>query len=156
MRRPTRHPRPNDFVTAIDSEPLFERYGHVDAAKTCFTFAKWLDDQRHFGGAWHTSTDFWPDDSLHPAVEDLMGAGMLISEIKAISTHIALGIDAAVALASYRSFAEQLVELAKSSASGRELIDAEFADDVNIACELNESRSVAIFRAWRIPRPCQN
>lgn len=107
--------------------------------------AKWLAENHHGKVVCISAGERWPDDSLRPAVEDLMGAGMLISEIKAISTDISLGMDAAVALASYRSFAAQLVELVKASASGRELIDAGFADDVNIACELNESRSVAIF-----------
>lgn len=78
----------------------------------------------------------WPDGSLRPAIEDLLGAGAIIH-------HLALPCspEAQVARDAFRSAREDVERLIRASVSGRELIDRGFADDVDIAVELEVSHS---------------
>lgn len=89
--------------------------------------------------------EHWPDGSLRPSVEDLWGAGALIDAL-------APGWDRAspeaqLAQAAYRAAVHGGMNQALADcASGRELIEGGFADDVRIAGELDESRSVPLLR----------
>lgn len=80
------------------------------------------------------SGERWGDDTLRPAVEDLWGAGAVISSL------VARGIDdvspeARTALAAWRGVADEVATLMPSSSGGRELIEAGFADDVSMAAQ---------------------
>ncbi len=82
----------------------------------------------------------WPDDSLRPAVEDLWGAGAVLS---------ALGVEgsspeAAAAVEAFESVRQRLPELLAACASGRELVDAGFAGDVAIAAAVDVSDVVPV------------
>ncbi|MCD9879161.1 2-phosphosulfolactate phosphatase [Streptomyces guryensis] len=75
----------------------------------------------------------WPDGSLRPALEDLLGAGALISDLH----HQGTGppsVEAAAAKAAYEGTAD-LTHAIAAGASGRDLAAMGFAADVAIAAE---------------------
>ena len=76
----------------------------------------------------------WPDDSLRPAIEDLIGAGAIIDELG-----LPCSPEAEVARQAFRSARPDLAGLLRKCVSGRELIDRGFPQDVDAAIELNIS-----------------
>ncbi|MET7479721.1 2-phosphosulfolactate phosphatase [Streptomyces sp. NPDC005648] len=77
----------------------------------------------------------WPDGSPRPAVEDLLGAGALVSAMSARGTG-PLSPEAAAAEEAYEGTAD-LAHAIATSTSGRQLAASGFAEDVAIACETN-------------------
>lgn len=81
----------------------------------------------------------WPDGSLRPAIEDLLGAGAIIDH---------LGLDcsaeAEVARNAFRAAGNDLGRLIRDSVSGRELIDRGFPGDVEAALEVGVSGCVPV------------
>ena len=79
----------------------------------------------------------WPDGSLRPALEDLLGAGAVLSALRG-----SFSPEAAVAAASFTpASARSLIE---ECSSGRELIAKGFRDDVEISTAYDESEVVPI------------
>lgn len=76
----------------------------------------------------------WPDGSLRPAVEDLLGTGAIIAAL-------ARDMDAEARLAcmAYQAAAGELDGMVRACVSGRELADSGFGDDVSLALELDVS-----------------
>jgi 2-phosphosulfolactate phosphatase len=76
----------------------------------------------------------WPDGSLRPAIEDLLGAGAIIH-------HLALPCspEAQVARDAFRSARKDVGQLIRASVSGQELIEGGFAGDIDIAVALDVS-----------------
>jgi 2-phosphosulfolactate phosphatase len=83
----------------------------------------------------------WPDGSLRPAIEDLVGAGAIVDAL-----HQPCDAEARMARDVFRSAGIGLAELVRSSRSGRELIERGFAEDVEIAVALNVSKAVPLLR----------
>lgn len=81
----------------------------------------------------------WPDGSLRPSIEDLIGAGAIIE---------ALGLpcspEAAVAREVFCGVRPRLGELLRGCVSGQELIDQGYAQDVEVAVELNVSTAAPL------------
>ncbi|MFF4548474.1 2-phosphosulfolactate phosphatase [Streptomyces sp. NPDC001435] len=75
----------------------------------------------------------WPDGSLRPALEDLLGAGALISELCSQGAG-PLSAEAAAAKAGYEGTAD-LAHAVGTGASGRRLAAMGFVEDVAIATE---------------------
>lgn len=75
----------------------------------------------------------WPDGSMRPALEDLLGAGALICDLQAQGAG-SLSTEAAAAKAAYEGTAD-LTRAVASCASGRELAATGFVEDVAIATE---------------------
>jgi 2-phosphosulfolactate phosphatase len=82
----------------------------------------------------------WPDDTLRPAWEDLVGAGAVIAQLPGPRSPEAEAACAAFAQARADSFQG----LARC-ASGRELIERGFARDVELAGAFDVSKAVPIF-----------
>jgi 2-phosphosulfolactate phosphatase len=76
----------------------------------------------------------WPDDSLRPAVEDLVGAGAIVARL-----HGKLSPEAALARAAFERVASALEPTLFDCASGRELVERGFPNDVALAAELDAS-----------------
>ena len=74
------------------------------------------------------------DDSLRPALEDLIGAGAIISHLGD-----SLSPEAMSAKAVFRGAAPHLLEHISRCGSGKELIEGGFAKDVGLASELDVS-----------------
>jgi len=90
----------------------------------------------------------WPDGSLRPAVEDLWGAGAIIA---ALRTHgwPTGSPEAQVAAAAWQSISTDVTSALFASASGRELTEQGYAEDVTIAAEVDRSLSVPLLRDHR-------
>jgi 2-phosphosulfolactate phosphatase len=84
----------------------------------------------------------WPDGSLRPALEDLLGAGAVIAAMNEHGKGI-LSPEADAARACFEGTAD-LASAVTNSASGRELTERGFPDDVAIAIEINSCRVVPI------------
>lgn len=82
----------------------------------------------------------WPDGSLRPALEDLLGAGAVLSALEA---HASESPEAAAAGTLYES-TRSVGDAVRRCASGVELIEAGFADDVEVAVELDASDVVPL------------
>ena len=86
----------------------------------------------------------WPDGSLRPALEDLLGAGAILAALRgadagaassgAGSPGVVLSPEADAARACFEGTADVAAAVA-GSVSGRELVDGGFGDDVAIAVE---------------------
>lgn len=83
----------------------------------------------------------WPDGSLRPAIEDLLGAGAILDALD-----LPLSPEALVAQQAYRSAGGELETLIRQSVSGRELTDEGYADDVALALEINCSAATPVLR----------
>jgi 2-phosphosulfolactate phosphatase len=79
----------------------------------------------------------WSDGSLRPAIEDLIGAGAVISFLEG-----KLSPEAQLAKSAYEAASTGLVEVIAQCGSGRELIDRGFVQDVSLASEVNISDCV--------------
>jgi 2-phosphosulfolactate phosphatase len=83
----------------------------------------------------------WPDGTLRPALEDVLGAGAIIAALTEDQPRV-LTPDADAAQAVYRAMKDRCPESIHACASGQELIAAGYADDVAYAVAENVSRTV--------------
>ncbi|WP_158964587.1 2-phosphosulfolactate phosphatase [Chachezhania sediminis] len=83
----------------------------------------------------------WKDGSLRPAIEDLIGAGAIISGLAG-----SLSPEAAVARDVFRSARPDLADRLSHSVSGVELRERGFPQDVEIAAALNVSSCAPILQ----------
>ncbi len=81
----------------------------------------------------------WPDGSLRPAIEDLLGAGAIINHLAAPCSP-----EAQVARDAFRSAGDDLTSLISRSVSGQELIGWGYGGDVDIAMKLEVSECAPI------------
>jgi len=79
----------------------------------------------------------WPDRSLRPCFEDLIGAGAIISYLNGI-----LSPESRAALSAFNGYKDDLTEGLFKCSSGKELIERGFKNDIILAGEFNRSRSV--------------
>jgi 2-phosphosulfolactate phosphatase len=82
----------------------------------------------------------WPDDSLRPGAEDLWGAGALL----ALLPDADLSPEARLAADAFRAVEPRLHAALQECAGGLELAQAGFADDVDVAAELDASAVVPV------------
>ncbi|WP_068166174.1 2-phosphosulfolactate phosphatase [Rhodococcus phenolicus] len=88
----------------------------------------------------------WPDGALRPAVEDLWGAGAVIAGLPAPGP---LSPEAQVAADAWTAVQARMIDALRDCASGRELIEAGYADDVAVAAEVGQSTCVPVLRDQR-------
>lgn len=85
----------------------------------------------------------WPDGTLRPAVEDLWGAGAVAAALVDLGA-TGLSPEARVAEQAFRTVVPRPAEELRDCASGRELVEMGFADDVEVAAELDASDVVPL------------
>jgi len=93
----------------------------------------------------------WPDGSLRPALEDLLGAGAVLAAVggtlspgaRSPGAPWALSPEAEAARACYGATGDVAAAVA-GSASGRELTEGGFGDDVSMAVEIDSCDLVPI------------
>ena len=85
----------------------------------------------------------WPDGELRPAIEDLWGAGAVVAGLLAAGWN-APSPEAESARDAYESIRGRERHALATCASGRELIDAGFAADVDVAAEADASDAVPL------------
>jgi 2-phosphosulfolactate phosphatase len=81
----------------------------------------------------------WPDGSLRPAIEDLLGAGAIIHSLAG-----ARSPEAAAAEACFLRFREELAACLFRCGSGKELVERGFSMDVELAAELDTSSQAPV------------
>jgi len=81
----------------------------------------------------------WPDGSLRPAIEDMLGAGAILDKLEGSCSP-----EAQLARDAYRSAGRELGRLVRLSVSGRELVDRGFPGDVDLAVEQDVSASIPL------------
>lgn len=88
----------------------------------------------------------WPDDSLRPCAEDLWGAGAVLSALAELGVG-GFSPEAEAAVAAYR--AVSLPHALRDCAGGRELVEAGFPEDVEVAAEIDVSSVVPVLEGDR-------
>jgi 2-phosphosulfolactate phosphatase len=101
--------------------------------------ARWLVDR---GGtvAVVAGGERWPDDTLRPCAEDLWGAGAVL----ALLPDADLSPEARLAADAFRAVESTLADAMRWCASGLELAEAGFAEDVDVATELDVAEVVPL------------
>ena len=89
----------------------------------------------------------WPDQSLRPCFEDLIGAGAIAYYLNGT-----LSPESQTALSAFNSYKENLTEGLVKCSSGKELIKRGFKNDVILAGEFNCSKSVPILKSGEYVR----
>jgi 2-phosphosulfolactate phosphatase len=84
----------------------------------------------------------WPDGSLRPAIEDLIGAGAVIARLPGTRSP-----EAAAAASAFASVADRLHPLLTECASGRELQAIGFARDIDLAAEYDASEHAPLLES---------
>jgi len=92
------------------------------------------------GGAVIAAGETWPDGTLRPAVEDLIGAGAILALVDPSS----LSPEARAAVGAFHAVRARLADAIRECASGRELADAGFDADLDLAAELNVTELVPV------------
>ncbi len=82
----------------------------------------------------------WEDGSLRPALEDLIGAGAILSYLSG-----SLSPEAEAAVTVFNTLKNDLLNTLKKSSSGKELIARGFESDVELAAMMNVSNCVPVF-----------
>jgi 2-phosphosulfolactate phosphatase len=82
----------------------------------------------------------WPDGSLRPAVEDLWGAGAVLSALRGDGA----SPEAEAAVAAFGAVRERLPGALAACVSGRELVSLGFAADVTVAAAYDVSEAVPV------------
>jgi 2-phosphosulfolactate phosphatase len=102
--------------------------------------AAWLAARPELVVAVVPAGERWPDGGLRPAVEDLWGAGAVLSTLVGGGA----SPEARVAAAAFDAVRPSLDAEMRACTSGRELTEMGFADDVAVASELDTSTVVPI------------
>ncbi|BAS15847.1 lipoprotein [Arthrobacter sp. Hiyo8] len=105
--------------------------------------------------------ELWPGDSLRPALEDQIGAGAFIAGLAAAGRggftpedgREGFSPEADAAMAVFNAVEPRLHHALRDCSSGRELIGAGHADDVEIAAELDAGTAVALLRDGAFQQP---
>lgn len=79
----------------------------------------------------------WADGSLRPSLEDLLGAGAILSHLSG-----SFSPEASAAVAAFTDAQPELLTTLQRCGSGKELIGRGFAEDVLLASQLNVSAAV--------------
>jgi len=87
------------------------------------------------------------DDSLRPAIEDLLGAGAVLAALMTLVGGDGFSPEASLAAEASTAGRERLATRLHDCASGRELAAKGFGADVDVAADLNSSSVVPVLVA---------
>ena len=107
--------------------------------------ARWVDEAVEGGAVGVVPCgETWLGGDLRPAVEDLLGAGAIVSELEGERS---CSPEAAAALAAFRAARSEIASALAESASGRQLRDRGLEDDVAWAGAVDVSECVPVLGA---------
>jgi 2-phosphosulfolactate phosphatase len=81
----------------------------------------------------------WPNGSLRPAIEDLIGAGAILEELG-----LPCSPEAEVARQAFQTARKNLACILRECVSGRELVDRGFPEDLELAIQVNISAAAPL------------
>ncbi len=81
----------------------------------------------------------WPDATLRPAIEDLLGAGAIIEQLRGSKSPEALAAEKAFA-----SVEHDPIATLKTCSSGKELMERGYGEDVGLAAQANVSECAPV------------
>ncbi|HEY5880662.1 MAG TPA: 2-phosphosulfolactate phosphatase [Nakamurella sp.] len=87
--------------------------------------------------------EWWPGEALRPCVEDLWGAGLVIDALAAAGAG-PMSPEASAARAAYRGVGRNLAMGLAACASGLELANDGYGDEIVVAAEVDASRTVPV------------
>ncbi|GGM11536.1 2-phosphosulfolactate phosphatase [Promicromonospora citrea] len=87
--------------------------------------------------------EHWPDDTLRPALEDHLAVGAIAARLMAMLPGMSISPETAAAATLWKG-TKDVADHVGGSASGRELLDSGFADDVTIATDLDATDVVPV------------
>jgi 2-phosphosulfolactate phosphatase len=91
------------------------------------------------------SGERWRDGSLRPAIEDLLGAGAVLAALSGYAPSGSPSPEATVARSLFEGLnADAVKQLVRASASGEELSEGGFGEDVEVAVEMDTSDVVPV------------
>jgi 2-phosphosulfolactate phosphatase len=107
--------------------------------------ARWLHSQGHGTPTSAVGVvaagELWPDGTLRPCVEDLLGAAAVLDGLSMLGAP--LSVESAVTLAALASV-RNVPAAVRRGVSGQELIQRGFADDVRLAVQSGASHTVPV------------
>lgn len=117
------------------------------ALRNATAVGTWIADQLPTNGTVSiiASGERWPDGSLRPAIEDLWGAGAVITVLAAHGIQDR-SPEARMAAVAFDSARGTLRADLLACSSGRELVEQGFRGDVDIAADFDRSRAVPVLR----------
>jgi 2-phosphosulfolactate phosphatase len=135
-------PSPNGSTLSLATDSKTNICGCLRNAEAVAKFA------RQTGGkiAVIAAGEQWPDGSLRPAFEDLLGAGAIISFLRG-----SLSPESQSALSVFNDAKDYYGQI-KMCSSGKELIERGFEEDVKIAAQFNASQNVPVMEAGAYTR----
>ena len=145
-REPTDHlvlPSPNGAATCAALAGLTTVVGAC--LRNAAAVAAWLAPQLDAGATvlLVPAGERWPDGSLRPAAEDLWGAGAVLAHLRGHD----LSAEARLAVATHDAVEDDLLDALRDCASGRELVDQGYAEDVDVAAGIDASAVVPVLEA---------
>lgn len=108
--------------------------------------ARWVASQPDRTLAVVAAGERWPDGSLRPCAEDIWGAGSVLAALVDLGVS-GLSPEARLAEQAFRACEGSLVEALHGCAGGHELVVADFAEDVDVAAELDVADVVPVLVA---------
>lgn len=133
-------PSPNGSTLSLAAKNVVKFCGYLRNAKAVAECAMSLGKNISVipaGEKWQEQ--FESNGTIRFALEDLIGAGAIISYLKG-----SLSPESKSALAVFEKAKESLLEEIKNCSSGKELFEKGFEEDVKLSCEMNVSDCVPV------------
>jgi len=128
-------PSPNGSTLSLATKNTFTICGCLRNAKAVADYAMKKGNQISVIPA----GEKWENGTIRFAIEDLIGAGAIISYLKGNKSP-----EAITASAVFSNFSNNLLSEINKCSSGKELIERAFEQDVVLACELNISNNIPV------------
>lgn len=118
----------------------------VGGLRTATAVARWISSHLQSGRAVAiiAAGERWADDSLRPALEDLLGAGAILSSLAAFGHEASMSPESVAARDAFEGARHVLTQRLQDCVSGRELVAQGFQADVTVASQLDVSECVPV------------
>jgi 2-phosphosulfolactate phosphatase len=131
-------PSPNGS-TLVDLATRYEKPVFIGSLRNAGVLARILSDEKYFPVLLLAAGERFPNQMLRPCLEDYLGAGAILSELRGEIT-----IEAQIALKTFEDVSSNLLSVLEETESGRELIMWGYGEDVRLAAMHNISSHASI------------